>query len=204
VTQHKTHSSGKLLHKGRKKLVKNSEWIVVLFNKPYRVLSQFSDDSEKQRKTLADFIPIKEIYAAGRLDYDSEGLLVLTNDGKLQSRISHPKHKQSKTYYVQVEGRIDNLALSQLHQGVDLKDGKTKPAKAELVEEPDWLWARNPPIRYRESIPTSWLKLTIKEGKNRQVRRMTAAVGFPTLRLIRYRIGDWTIDGLANGEFKTL
>ena len=172
---------------------------IVLFNKPFQVLCQFTDESEKKRKTLADYIEIKEIYAAGRLDFDSEGLLVLTNDGKLQARIANPLYKLPKCYFVQVEGIPSHKALKELETGVKLKDGLTSPAVASIVDEPEWLWERTPPIRERKSIPTSWIKLTITEGKNRQVRRMTAAIGFPTLRLIRYSVGDWSIEGLANG-----
>lgn len=161
-------------------------------------MSQFTDDSG--RKTLADFIPTKGVYPAGRLDYDSEGLLLLTDDGQLQHRIAHPAAKLAKTYWVQVEGDIDEKALQQLRNGVTLKDGKTLPAKAKRLGNVE-LWERHPPIRERANIPTSWLALTIKEGKNRQVRRMTAAVGFPTLRLVRVNIGDWHIDGLAPGEY---
>lgn len=178
-----------------------SEQKIVLFNKPFHVLCQFTDESEKKRSTLADFIDIKDVYAAGRLDFDSEGLLVLTNDGQLQARISSPKYKLPKTYFVQIEGAVSDLVVSQLQNGVELKDGMTRPALVEKVSEPEWLWDRNPPIRERKNIPTSWLKLTIKEGKNRQVRRMTAAVGFPTLRLIRYSIGDWNLNGLTTGNY---
>lgn len=171
---------------------------LLLFNKPFNVLCQFTDDLG--RETLADYIQQPGFYAAGRLDRDSEGLLVLTNDGKLQHQISDPKHKLPKTYWVQVEGQIDLAAIKQLSKGVQLKDGLTKPAQAEIVSEPEWLWPRTPPIRERQSIPTSWLKLTITEGRNRQVRRMTAAVGFPTLRLIRTQIGPFKLDGLALGQ----
>ncbi len=178
----------------------NFEQKIVLFNKPFQVLCQFTDESEKKRKTLADYIEVKGVYAAGRLDFDSEGLLVLTNDGKLQARIANPLYKLSKCYFVQVEGELSLEALKALETGVKLKDGITSPAEASIVNEPEWLWDRNPPIRERKSIPTSWLKLTIIEGRNRQVRRMTAAVDFPTLRLIRYSVGDWTIEGLENGK----
>lgn len=179
----------------------NPERKIVLFNKPYDVLCQFTD--EQNRSVLKDFIDIPGVYAAGRLDRDSEGLLILTNDGKLQSKLADPRHKTSKTYWVQVDGEISDDALLQLSRGVKLKDGLTRPAKAQRMQEPT-VWPRNPPVRFRKNIPTSWLSLTITEGKNRQVRRMTAAVGFPTLRLIRYRIGDWTLDGLAPGEYRCL
>ncbi len=173
---------------------------IILLNKPFQVMCQFTDKDKRQ--TLADFFTRDGFYPAGRLDYDSEGLVILTDDGQLQHLISHPDKKQIKTYYAQVEGAIDQSAVSQLQRGVQLKDGVTKPAKATCVVTPGWLWNRNPPIRQRDSIPTSWLKLAITEGKNRQVRRMTAAVGFPTLRLIRYSIGSWSLQGLLPGEYR--
>jgi len=172
--------------------------MIILFNKPFDVLCQFTD--EQGRKTLADFIKQKNVYAAGRLDRDSEGLLLLTDDGSLQNEITEPKNKMAKTYWVQVEGEITNEAIEQLKTGVKLKDGLTRPAEAKIIPEPEDLWPRKPPIRERKNIPTSWIKLTIKEGRNRQVRRMTAATGFPTLRLIRYSIGEWTIDNIRNGD----
>jgi 23S rRNA pseudouridine2457 synthase len=173
---------------------------ILLFNKPYGVICQFSRDG--MHPTLADYIAVPEVYPAGRLDTDSEGLLLLTDDGKLQHRITDPKHKLPKTYWVQVEGAPDEAALQQLQRGVQLKDGMTLPAEARAMDEPAGLWPRNPPVRFRQNIPTSWIALTIREGKNRQVRRMTAAVGFPTLRLIRYRIGDWMLDGIAPGQWR--
>ncbi len=175
---------------------------VILFNKPYGVVCQFSADGK--HPTLKDYIPIAEVYAAGRLDTDSEGLLILTDDGRLQHQLAHPKHKLPKTYWVQVEGEVTDEALSALMRGVDLGDFVTAPAHALRMAEPDNLWSRTPPVRIRLSIPTSWLALTITEGKNRQVRRMTAKVGFPTLRLIRAKIGDWTVDSLAPGQYRQL
>lgn len=170
---------------------------ILLLNKPFGVLSQFTDDND--RPTLKQYIQQSGYYPAGRLDFDSEGLLLLTNDGQLQHQISNPKFKLPKTYCVQVEGSLTEQALTQLRQGVLLKDGKTKPAKALRLDEPNF-WPRTPPIRQRDKIPTSWLQLTISEGKNRQVRRMTAAVGFPTLRLIRTTIGNWQLQGLRPGD----
>jgi len=175
---------------------------IILLNKPYGVLCQFTD--KQGRATLADYINDKNVYAAGRLDRDSEGLVVLTDDGKLQHKITDPENKMDKTYWVQLEDEISNNALQALREGVDLKDGRTREAKAKRINEPATLWPRQPPIRQRKHIPTSWIELTIREGRNRQVRRMTAAVGFPTLRLIRYRVGSWTIDGIKCGEFVML
>jgi 23S rRNA pseudouridine2457 synthase len=174
----------------------------LLFNKPFRVLSQFSPVPGKP--TLADFIDIPGVYAAGRLDYDSEGLLLLTDDGALQARIANPRYRRAKTYLAQVEGIPDDHALDLLSRGVELKDGLTRPAGVATVDEPEWLWPRDPPIRERRNIPTQWLRLRLTEGRNRQVRRMTAAVGHPTLRLLRIGIGDWSIDGLAPGEYRLL
>lgn len=173
---------------------------ILLFNKPYGVICQFSRDG--LHSTLADYIAVPDFYPAGRLDTDSEGLLVLTDDGKLQHRITDPKHKQPKTYWVQVEGVPNQSALEMLQRGIELKDGLTLPAEARLMAEPLNLWPRVPPIRERKDIPTSWLELTIREGKNRQVRRMTAAVGHPTLRLIRCAIGKWTLSGLQVGQWR--
>ena len=176
---------------------------LILFNKPYGVLSQFTDrgGTESSRATLSDFIDLPGVYPAGRLDRDSEGLLLLTDDGRLQARISDPSFKRAKTYLVQVEGEPDEASLEALRRGVRLKDGPTRPAEVETIAEPA-LWPRDPPVRFRKSVPDCWLRLTIREGRNRQVRRMTAAVGLPTLRLVRWRIGDWTIDGIRPGEWR--
>ncbi|TMV08685.1 pseudouridine synthase [Ruegeria sediminis] len=178
----------------------------IRFNKPFDVLPQFTDrgSAGSTRRTLSDFIDLPGVYPAGRLDRDSEGLMLLTDDGRLQAQISDPKHKMAKTYWVQVEGVPDADALRALRDGVELNDGLTRPAQARLIEEPKDLWPRTPPIRVRKSVPDRWIELTIREGRNRQVRRMTAAVGHPTLRLIRCRIGDWTLDGLQPGRWETL
>jgi len=179
-------------NKGRSRLI--------LFNKPYRVLSQFT--SKEDKETLDGYITIPDVYPAGRLDYDSEGLLLLTNDGALQHRISDPAHKLPKAYLVQIEGSPDKMSLEKLSSGVMLKDGKTRPADVKIIDEPKGLWERVPPIRFRRNIPTTWLRITITEGRNRQVRRMTAAVGHPVLRLIRERIGPWKLGRLRPGEWR--
>lgn len=172
------------------------------FNKPYGVLSQFTP--EGRWRGLKDFIELPGFYVAGRLDADSEGLLLLTNDGKLQARISDPRHKMEKTYWVQVEGEPDDAALERLRQGVVLNDGPTRPARARRMDAPAGLWERDPPVRFRQSIPTSWIELVISEGRNRQVRRMTAAVGYPTLRLVRAAIGPYSLEGLGVGQWRAL
>tara|TARA_R110002072_G_scaffold38778_3_gene112010 strand:- start:3817 stop:4542 length:726 start_codon:yes stop_codon:yes gene_type:complete len=173
---------------------------VILLNKPFDVLCQFTDSAGRQ--TLKDFVDLSDVYAAGRLDRDSEGLLVLTNDGRLQARIADPRHRLAKTYWVQVEGAVTPAALAALRQGVALKDGQSQPAEARRLDPPPRLWPRVPPIRTRKNIPTSWLELVLREGRNRQVRRMTAAVGFPTLRLIRVAIGPWLLADLAPGQWR--
>ncbi len=173
---------------------------IVLFNKPYGVLSQFT--SEQGHPGLGEFITLPGFYAAGRLDVDSEGLLILTDDGQVQDRLAHPRYGKEKTYLAQVEGEPTEAALAALRRGVDLGDFVTRPSQARIVAEPDWLWPRDPPIRFRKSIPTNWLELVISEGKNRQVRRMTAKVGLPTLRLIRRQVGDWTLDGIEPGNWR--
>ncbi|MCQ4257084.1 pseudouridine synthase [Stutzerimonas stutzeri] len=172
---------------------------LLVLNKPFDVLTQFNDADG--RATLKDFVPVPGVYPAGRLDRDSEGLLLLTNDGQLQARIADPKHKLAKTYWVQVEGEVSAEQLQRLRDGVELNDGMTLPAEAQQLDEPQ-LWPRTPPVRFRKSVPTSWLELVIREGRNRQVRRMTAAVGLPTLRLVRVRIGPWSLDGLQPGEWR--
>lgn len=175
---------------------------LILFNKPFGVLPQFTDrGSDAKRATLSDFIDLPGVYPAGRLDRDSEGLMMLTDDGKMQARIADPKYKTPKTYLVQVEGDVAEESLAKLRQGCELKDGLTRPAEVERIADPE-LWLRDPPIRVRKSVPDCWLKLTISEGRNRQVRRMTAAVGHPTLRLVRWSIGDWSLEGLQPGEWR--
>lgn len=176
---------------------------LILFNKPYNVLCQFTDRGNEGsgRQTLSDYIDVPGVYPAGRLDLDSEGLLLLTDDGRLQAQIADPKFKLSKTYLVQVEGEITDTALEQLRHGVRLKDGITRPAEAERIDDPQ-LWPRDPPVRFRKTVPDCWIKLTIREGKNRQVRRMTAAVGYPTLRLVRWAIGDWSVESVELGAWR--
>lgn len=178
---------------------------LILFNKPFGVLPQFTDKGSEglPRRTLSDYIDVPGVYPAGRLDMDSEGLMLLTDDGRLQARIADPKFKIPKTYLVQVEGEVSDEALASLRQGVRLKDGLTLPAEVDPIDVPV-LWPRDPPIRVRISIPDSWIKLTIREGRNRQVRRMTAAVGFPTLRLVRWSVGEWTVEGLGQGEWREI
>ena len=173
---------------------------LILLNKPYGVLSQFTDTAG--RPTLAGYLTLSGVYVAGRLDRDSEGLLALTDDGALQARISHPRYKEPKTYWAQVEGDPTEAALERLRRGIELSDGLARPAMVQRIPEPDGLWPRDPPIRYRAAIPTAWLEITLSEGRNRQVRRMTAAIGYPTLRLVRRRIGGWTLDGLQPGQWR--
>jgi len=173
---------------------------LLLLNKPYGVLCQFTP--EGGHRSLADFVPVPGVYPAGRLDRDSEGLVALTDDGDLQATISQPRHKLAKAYWVQVEGEVGQDALRALERGVELRDGPTQPARARRIGSPEGLWPRDPPIRVRRDIPTSWLELELKEGRNRQVRRMTAAVGLPTLRLVRCRIGPWTLEGLPSGQWR--
>ena len=174
--------------------------MVILLNKPFRVLCQFTDSED--RSTLADYVPVRNVYPAGRLDFDTEGLVVLTDDGALQARISSPRFGMEKTYLAQVEGIPDAAALQKLRLGVLVAGRRTRPARVARIDPPADLWPRTPPVRYRKSVPDSWLRITLKEGRNRQVRRMTAAVGHPVLRLIRYRIGPWKLSGLAPGEWR--
>ena len=176
---------------------------LILFNKPYGVLPQFTDKGSagSPRPTLSAYINVPGVYPAGRLDMDSEGLMLLTDDGRLQARIADPKHKMAKTYLVQVEGVPDEAALAALRRGITLKDGPTLPAQADNIDPPE-LWPRTPPVRARKTVPDTWLRITIREGRNRQVRRMTAAIGHPTLRLVRWQIGDWSLNGLASGEWR--
>ncbi|MCJ0821110.1 rRNA large subunit pseudouridine synthase E [Vibrio vulnificus] len=197
----KRHAVKRKNNEQSKKSLSLAERKIIIFNKPYDTLSQFTDG--EGRKTLADFIPVKEVYAAGRLDRDSEGLMVLTNDGILQAKLTQPKSKSPKTYWVQVEGAPTEAQLEPLRRGVELKDGLTLPAKVEIIQDPQ-LWERNPPVRFRAAIPTTWLAITIIEGRNRQVRRMTAHIGFPTLRLVRYSMGGMTLQDLQPGEWKEI
>ncbi|HAT8490851.1 TPA: rRNA large subunit pseudouridine synthase E [Vibrio vulnificus] len=197
----KRHSVKQKNNEQSKKSLSLAERKIIIFNKPYDTLSQFTDG--EGRKTLADFIPVKEVYAAGRLDRDSEGLMVLTNDGILQAKLTQPKSKSPKTYWVQVEGAPTEAQLEPLRRGVELKDGLTLPAQVEIIQDPQ-LWERNPPVRFRAAIPTTWLAITIIEGRNRQVRRMTAHIGFPTLRLVRYSMGGMTLQDLQPGEWKEI
>lgn len=200
-----TYSKNNKASPNKRPLITDATRKVLLFNKPFDVLCQFTDEGNptSDRQTLANYIDVKDVYAAGRLDRDSEGLLLLTNDGKLQADITQPNKKTDKTYWVQVEGSPSEKDIDKLRNGVELKDGLTLPAKIEIMIEPE-IWPRNPPIRERANIPTTWLSITINEGRNRQVRRMTANIGFPTLRLIRYSIGKWTIEGVENGSYKEL
>ena len=179
--------------------------MLILLNKPYGVLSQFTDKgtADSPRATLSDYVDVPKVYPAGRLDRDSEGLLLLTDDGRLQARIAHPKFKKPKTYLVQVEGDPSEEQLARLRRGVTLKDGPTRPAQVRRLPPPD-LWPRVPPVRFRKSVPDAWLEMTITEGRNRQVRRMTAHVGLPCLRLVRWSIGDWSVEGLAPGEWRNI
>lgn len=176
--------------------------MLIAFNKPFNVLCQFTDRSDPPRRTLAEFGLPPDVYAAGRLDYDSEGLLLLTDDGALANRLTDPRHKQPKTYWAQVEGTPDDVQLTALRAGVVLNDGPTRPAQVCLLDAPAWLWPRDPPVRYRKRVPDAWIELTITEGRNRQVRRMTAAVGLPTLRLVRVAMGTTRLDDLAPGAWR--
>lgn len=177
---------------------------IILFNKPFNVLAQFTDKSTlgAARETLSDYIPVPNVYPAGRLDRDSEGLMILTDNGKLQARIADPRHKTQKTYWAQVEGIPDQDALEDMRKGLTLRDGPTRPARVEYMDAPANLWPRTPPVRVRQTVPDCWISITITEGRNRQVRRMTAAIGHPTLRLIRYAVGDWTLAGLDSGKWR--